>query len=50
MQFAILILLQNEGVFPAFLLIFVLLFLGIALLVIAAKTIKIVPQETVMLI
>src|SRR6266849_54053 len=50
MPFAILILLQNEGVLPAFLLIFLLFFIGVVLLVIAAKTIKIVPQATVMLI
>ena len=35
---------------PAFLLLFLLFFIGIVLLVIAAKTIKIVPQATVMLI
>ena len=45
-----LILLQSEAVLPAFLLIFFLFFIGIVLLVIAAKTIKIVPQATVMLI
>src|SRR3989441_8914903 len=39
-----------ESVVPAFLLIVLLVILGIALLVIAAKTIKIVPQATVMLI
>src|SRR5215831_13422688 len=39
-----------ETVLPAFLLIFFLFFIGIVLLVIAAKTIKIVPQATVMLI
>ncbi len=50
MPFAILILLQNEGVLPAFLLIFLLFFIGVVLLVIAAKTIKIVPQATVMLV
>src|SRR5712692_7500831 len=50
MPFAILILLQNEGVLPAFLLIFFLFFIGIVLLIIAAKTIKIVPQATVMLV
>jgi regulator of protease activity HflC (stomatin/prohibitin superfamily) len=50
MPFAILILLQNEGVLPAFLVIFLLAFIGIVLLVIAAKTIKIVPQATVMLV
>src|SRR5689334_21405513 len=43
-------LLQSEAVLPAFLTIFFLFFLGIVLLVIAAKTIKIVPQATVMLV
>jgi len=50
MPFVMLILLQNEGVLPAFLLIFLLFFIGVVLLVIAAKTIKIVPQATVMLV
>ncbi|HMJ26536.1 MAG TPA: SPFH domain-containing protein, partial [Pyrinomonadaceae bacterium] len=50
MQFASIVLLQSDGVVPAFLLIFFLLFIGIVLLIIAAKTIKIVPQATVMLI
>lgn len=50
MPFAIMIMLQNEGVVPAFLLIFLLFFIGVVLLVIAAKTIKIVPQATVMLV
>ena len=50
MPFATMILLQSDGVLPAFLLIFFLLFIGIFLLVVAAKTIKIVPQATVMLI
>ena len=50
MPFAIMIILQNEGVVPAFLLIFLLFFIGVVLLVIAAKTIKIVPQATVMLV
>ncbi|MFS8086542.1 MAG: SPFH domain-containing protein [Acidobacteriota bacterium] len=50
MPFATMILLQSDGVVPAFLLIFLLFFIGIVLLVIAAKTIKIVPQATVMLI
>ncbi|HEX3143236.1 MAG TPA: paraslipin, partial [Pyrinomonadaceae bacterium] len=50
MPFANLFLLQSEAVLPAFLTIFFLFFLGIVLLVIAAKTIKIVPQATVMLI
>ncbi len=44
-----LILFQGE-VLGGFLLIFFLFFIGIVLLVIAAKTIKIVPQATVMLI
>src|SRR5258707_3973350 len=50
MPFAIMIILQSEGVVPAFLLIFLLFFIGVVLLVIAAKTIKIVPQATVMLV
>src|SRR5437763_16007176 len=50
MAFLNLVLLQSEGVLPAFVLIFILFFLGVALLVIAAKTIKIVPQATVMLV
>src|SRR5436190_8125968 len=50
MSFANLFILQNEAVLPAFLLIFFLFFIGIVLLVVAAKTIKIVPQATVMLI
>jgi regulator of protease activity HflC (stomatin/prohibitin superfamily) len=45
-----LILLQSEAVLPAFLLIFFLFIIGAGLLLIAAKTIKIVPQATVMLI
>src|SRR5215471_4762987 len=45
-----LILLQSDAALPAFLAIFVMFFIGIVLLVIAAKTIKIVPQATVMLI
>jgi regulator of protease activity HflC (stomatin/prohibitin superfamily) len=49
MQFALMMLLQAE-VLGGFLLIFVLFFIGIALLIIAVKTIKIVPQATVMLI
>src|SRR5947208_10314266 len=49
MSFANLILFQTE-VLGGFLLLFVLFFLGIVLLVIAAKTIKIVPQASVMLI
>jgi regulator of protease activity HflC (stomatin/prohibitin superfamily) len=50
MLFATMILFQGEGVLPAFLLMFLLFFIGIVLLVIAAKTIKIVPQATVMLV
>src|SRR4030095_13117554 len=50
MSFANLFLLQSEIVLPTFLLIFFLFFIGIVLLVIAAKTIKIVPQATVMLV
>src|SRR6266404_7881559 len=50
MPFASLMLLQSDGVVPAFLLVFFLFFLGIVLLVIAAKTIRIVPQATVMLV
>src|SRR5438874_4089465 len=50
MAFSNFVLLQSEGVLPAFLLIFFLFFIGIVLLVIAAKTIKIVPQASVMLI
>src|ERR1041385_1936629 len=43
-------LLQSEAAIPALLTIFVLFFIGIVLLIIAAKTIKIVPQASVMLI
>ena len=51
MAFAGLILLQGDGgALPAFLLLFFLAFVGIVLLIIAAKTIKIVPQATVMLV
>jgi regulator of protease activity HflC (stomatin/prohibitin superfamily) len=50
MPFSSIFLLQSEGVVPAFLLIFFLFFIGVVLLVIAAKTIKIVPQATVMLV
>ncbi len=49
MPFAFIILLQSEGV-AAFLLIFFLFFIGVVLLVIAAKTLRIVPQATVMLV
>jgi regulator of protease activity HflC (stomatin/prohibitin superfamily) len=48
-MFSTVILLQAEAV-GAFFAIFVMFIMGIALLVIAAKTIKIVPQATVMLI
>src|SRR5437868_12116442 len=50
MAFLDFVLLQSEAVLPAFVLIVVLFIIGIALLVIAAKTIKIVPQASVMLI
>src|SRR5947207_6423141 len=50
MAFSNFVLLQSEGVLPAFLLIFFLFFVGVVMLVIAVKTIKIVPQATVMLI
>src|SRR5437868_4032915 len=50
MPFASLMLLQSDGVLPAFLLVFFLFFIGVVLLIIAAKTIKIVPQATVMLV
>ena len=50
MPFSSLILLQSDGVLPAFLLISFLFFIGVVLLVIAAKTLKIVPQATVMLV
>src|ERR1041384_4869526 len=49
MSLASLMLFQAEVV-GSFLLIFLLFFIGIVLLVIAAKTIKIVPQATVMLV
>src|SRR5881396_3200220 len=49
MSFANLILFQTE-VLGGFLLLFLLFFLGIVLLIIAVKTIKIVPQATVMLV
>jgi len=50
MPFGFMILLQSDGVVPAFLLIFFLFFIGIVLLIIAAKTLRIVPQATVMLV
>jgi regulator of protease activity HflC (stomatin/prohibitin superfamily) len=50
MPFASIILLQGGAAVPAFLSVFFLFFMGIVLLIIAAKTIKIVPQATVMLI
>src|SRR3979409_206283 len=49
MRFASIVLLQSDGVLPI-VSVFFLLFIGIVLLIIAAKTIKIVPQATVMLI
>lgn len=49
MSLALMFLFQGE-VLGGFVLIFFLFFIGIVLLVIAAKTIKIVPQATVMLI
>src|ERR1041385_3440394 len=49
MSLASLMLFQAEVV-GSFLLIFLLFFIGLVLLVIAAKTIKIVPQATVMLV
>jgi regulator of protease activity HflC (stomatin/prohibitin superfamily) len=50
MPFATALFLQGDAVLPAFVLIFLLFFIGIVLLVIAAKTIRIVPQASVMLI
>jgi len=51
MAFASLIFLQNDGgVLPLALLLFLFGFLGIFLLIVAAKTIKIVPQASVMLV
>src|SRR5260221_2112167 len=50
MSYASLILLQADGALPAVLFLFFLFFVGIFLLIVAAKTIKIVPQATVMLI
>ena len=50
MPFASMFLLQSEGVLSAFLLIFFLFFIGVTLLIIAAKTLRIVPQATVMLV
>src|SRR5256712_4056910 len=50
MAFLNFVLLQSEAVLPAFVLIVVLFILGIVLLVIAVKTIRIVPQASVMLI
>src|SRR5437867_11727607 len=49
MSFANLFILQNEAVLQAFLLIFFLFFVGIVLLIIAAKTIRIVPQVSVIM-
>jgi regulator of protease activity HflC (stomatin/prohibitin superfamily) len=50
MTFGSIFFLQADGAVAGILSIFFLLFIGIVLLVIAAKTIKIVPQATVMLI
>src|SRR5882672_7002457 len=50
MPFAFMILFQGDAVIPAFVGVFLLFILGVVLLVIAAKTIKIVPQATVMLV
>src|SRR5882672_6201409 len=50
MPFAFMILFQGDAVIPAFVGVFLLFILGIALLIIAVKTVKIVPQATVMLI
>src|SRR5260370_36906784 len=51
METATLILLQSEGgAIGAVLLLFLLFFVGVVLLVIAAKTIKIVPQASVILV
>src|SRR5436853_4774749 len=51
MTFANLILLQGEGAaIGTILLLFFLFFIGLVLLIIAVKTIKIVPQATVMLV
>ena len=47
MPFALMILLQGGAAVPV-MLVFFLFFIGIVLLIIAAKTIKIVPQATVM--
>src|ERR1700737_2039437 len=49
MLFASIVLLQSGGALPI-LFTFFLLFIGIVLLIIAVKTVKIVPQATVMLI
>src|SRR3954471_24677485 len=49
MSLAFIMLFQGE-VLGGFLLVFFFFFIGIVMLVIAAKTIKIVPQATVMLI
>src|SRR5437879_12083096 len=51
MTFANSILLQGEGAaIGTILLLFFLFFIGLVLLIIASKTIKIVPQATVMLV
>jgi regulator of protease activity HflC (stomatin/prohibitin superfamily) len=49
MPFALMILLQGGAAVPV-MLVFFLFFIGVVLLIIAAKTIKIVPQATVMLV
>src|SRR5256714_2646849 len=50
MKFASMILLQGDGAIAGLLTIFFLFFIGIVRLIVAAKTIKIVPQATVMLV
>ena len=50
MSFGVMLLLQSEAVLPAFVVVSLLFILGITLLVVAVKTLKIVPQATVMLV
>src|SRR5262245_40842016 len=50
MAFALIMLLQAGVIGGGFFLIFALFFIGVALLIIAAKTVKLVPQAPVMLI
>jgi regulator of protease activity HflC (stomatin/prohibitin superfamily) len=50
MHFASMMFFQGDGAVAGVLTIFFLFFLGIVLLIIAAKTLKIVPQATVMLV